>query len=395
MARFDGKNTKQRATTLKITEWSGVTRGAHDGARVTIAKAGKLSPDELIGQALDNEKRDMIEDILENPAYGKTLEERIKHAKELLAATKTSKISAKDYAYVPDPEKPSTWKLPIDTPARVSAAAQALSPEGYRGNTVEIPESDLAEVKRKVREAYKKAYPDKDLPQSLRKQSMTFEEWLKENPGKTEEDFKAEFKKFRALAEMNDLQKSHFNSLTTDVEKAAFIAMSSDERNTTVEMIKSMDETFTNDAGVTIAKSAVGSELFTMLKTQNDEIVKMRNEQVMLKYTGEANSDSRMHLPGDEIAKAKALQYIDAAPEEIRKTIGEMLNAGNGAMKESLTVKASAGGENHTPTVALQKMNAMVQKHMTDHNVTKFAAMEALAKNAEYCALEEEARGEA
>lgn len=374
MARFDGKNTKQRATTLKITEWSGVTRGAHEGARVTIAKAGKLSPDELIGQALDNEKRDMIEDILENPAYGKTLEERIKHAKELLAATKTSKISAKDYAYVPDPEKPSTWKLPIDTPARVSAAAQALSPEGYRGNTVEIPESDLAEVKRKVREAYKKAYPDKDLPQSLRKQSMTFEEWLKENPGKTEEDFKAEFKKFRALAEMNDLQKSHFNSLTTDVEKAAFIEMSSDERNTTVEMIKSMDEEYVTSEGVTLRKSRDGAS-FDMLKSMDQKLVKMENERKLELFQKVATSETREHLPGETVAKARALQAIAELPEAVQKTINEMLNAGNDAMKASLTVKAS-----HEAQVRKgeDKLDSLAKAYAKENSVSYSKAYDAI-----------------
>jgi len=71
------------------------------------------------------------------------------------------------YAYVPDPTKPSTWKLklfdmPGDVPNKPSvvltaAAAQALSPAGFRGNQVQIPSADLAGVKQKVRAAWLKA----------------------------------------------------------------------------------------------------------------------------------------------------------------------------------------------------------------------------------------------
>lgn len=82
-------------------------------------------------------------------------------------------LSAKDYAYVPDPDKPSTWKLRIDDAAHVSAACAALSPGGFRGNRVRIPKEDLPAVKRKLRAAWKKFYPGKDpddMPMSIRNQ---------------------------------------------------------------------------------------------------------------------------------------------------------------------------------------------------------------------------------
>lgn len=78
-----------------------------------------------------------------------------------------------DYAYVPDPDKPSTWKLRLtSTPggapdAHIVGAAVAALGKGFRGNKVEIPEADLAAVKIKVKAAWKKANPDKvdeDIP---------------------------------------------------------------------------------------------------------------------------------------------------------------------------------------------------------------------------------------
>lgn len=71
------------------------------------------------------------------------------------------------YAYNPDPEDESKAKLNISDARHVAAAVAALG-KGYRGNKVEIPEADLPAVKRKVRSAYKKFYPDNELPDILK-----------------------------------------------------------------------------------------------------------------------------------------------------------------------------------------------------------------------------------
>lgn len=76
-------------------------------------------------------------------------------------------LTADKYAYVPDPESPSTWKLRIDDAQHVAAAVAALG-KGFRGNKVEIPEQDLAAVKRKVAAAYRKFFPDNEVPEVLK-----------------------------------------------------------------------------------------------------------------------------------------------------------------------------------------------------------------------------------
>lgn len=95
------------------------------------------------------------------------------------------KFRSSDYAYVPDPKKPSTWKLRLtNTPGGapdsgiVGAAAAALGP-GFRGQKVQIPSADRAKVKAKVRAAWKKANPDKDpeeMPEALKKEDYTRED---------------------------------------------------------------------------------------------------------------------------------------------------------------------------------------------------------------------------
>ena len=74
---------------------------------------------------------------------------------------------ASDYAYVPDPKHPSTWKLrltktPGGTPdAGIVGAAIAALGKGFRGQKVDIPAADLPAVKAKIRAAWLKANPDK------------------------------------------------------------------------------------------------------------------------------------------------------------------------------------------------------------------------------------------
>lgn len=80
-------------------------------------------------------------------------------------------FQAGDYAYTPDKESPSTWKLRLtNTPggepdAQIVGAAVAALGEGFRGNRVEIPSGDRAGVIARVRAAWVKANPEKDREQ--------------------------------------------------------------------------------------------------------------------------------------------------------------------------------------------------------------------------------------
>lgn len=95
------------------------------------------------------------------------------------------------FAYVPDPESPSTWKLRLwdsldekETVAQVSRAVAALSPSGFRGNRVQIPAEDLASVKAKVRAAWRRVNgPDRELPAILKRDDSNYLEDIIEKGG--------------------------------------------------------------------------------------------------------------------------------------------------------------------------------------------------------------------
>ncbi len=86
------------------------------------------------------------------------------------------------YAYVPDTDKPSEWKLRIwedpekkVTRAQLGRAAAALSPGGFRGQRVEIPRDALAAVKRKIRAAYRSLdVTDEEMPRWVKESETRF-----------------------------------------------------------------------------------------------------------------------------------------------------------------------------------------------------------------------------
>jgi len=133
----------------------------------------------------------------EEPDEKKT-KEVLKEAESILAwvkeqaAMKTEdgvKFPAAAYAYVPDAEKSSTWKLRLwedpdkkVTRTQLGRAAAALSPGGFRGQRVQIPSADLPAVKRKIRAEYRKLdVEDEDIPRWV-KEVMTRERILNFTP---------------------------------------------------------------------------------------------------------------------------------------------------------------------------------------------------------------------
>lgn len=87
---------------------------------------------------------------------------------------------AEAFAYVPDPDRPSTWKLRLwdsleekVTRAQVGRALAALGPGGFRGNRVEIPAADLPAVRRKILAAWRSVHePDAEVPEVLKQESF-------------------------------------------------------------------------------------------------------------------------------------------------------------------------------------------------------------------------------
>ncbi len=87
------------------------------------------------------------------------------------------------YAYVPDPDEPSGWKIRLwdktkkETAAQIGDAVAALG-KGFRGKKAEIPAADLPGVKAKVKAAWKRVNPDakqEDVPEIFKARQSLLE----------------------------------------------------------------------------------------------------------------------------------------------------------------------------------------------------------------------------
>ncbi|MBU0777779.1 ChaB family protein, partial [Patescibacteria group bacterium] len=138
-------------------------------AKLDAARVKKIVElcQELLSSEEEPEEKKAKETLREATSVLKWLKEQ--------AAMKTEdgvKFPAGAYAYVPDAEKSSTWKLRLwedlekkVTRAQLGRAAAALSPGGFRGQKVQIPSADLPAVKRKIRAEYRKLdVEDEDIP---------------------------------------------------------------------------------------------------------------------------------------------------------------------------------------------------------------------------------------
>ncbi len=112
--------------------------------------------------------------------------QRIKDTMEWVKAQEATKTEdgqsypAAAFAYTPDLDKPSGWKLRLwedpekkVTKKQLGAAAAAFSSGGFRGNRVQLPSNAVAGVKAKIRAAYRRlGVATEDIPKSVMEVEM-------------------------------------------------------------------------------------------------------------------------------------------------------------------------------------------------------------------------------
>lgn len=197
-----------------------------------------------------------------------------------------------------------------------------------------------------------------------------------------------ELAKLRALAAMTDVQKAHHAKLD-EQGQAEFEAFSAEERDAVVKALAVEDESFVGDDGVTVTKSAVGAAAYNVMKSQHQQIAKLRDEADMTRLVKQAESDLK-HLPGEAVVKAKVLKSIERMPQAERDALTAMLKSGDAACADGFKPAAAAGEP--AAGAAEATLDGMVTKYMTEHKVTKSAALKAVYASEEGKALLEEIR---
>lgn len=181
------KDRENRESLAAASAWAQVkTKYKNDDGKWVLKEADMTIYAEIIQEA---SRRGMTN----NPKVQKIVAEGDKAAPEELASVlswlkeqavvKTEdgiEYPASSFAYVPDSDMPSEWKLRLCegaekkvTRAQLGRAAAALSPGGFRGQKVEIPSADLPSVKRKIRTEYRKLdVADEDIPRWVKEAEM-------------------------------------------------------------------------------------------------------------------------------------------------------------------------------------------------------------------------------
>lgn len=222
------------------------------------------------------------------------------------------------FAYVPDKDKTSTRKLRIDDANHVRSAVAALG-KGMMGNKVQIPSKDLPAVKRKVRTAYKKFFPENEVPSVLKSLENEDSDAVSESLNKTADIGINEKKEKQAMSD---------NLTQADLQKALEEARLGWEKEQEVkDLTKSKTQLFgevsflkgNEELVVDLAKSVV----------EGNDIV----EQLINK----ANE----HIAAIEKAHEDALAEEIAAKEEIKKNFGEEKTSITEELKEETSGKLS------------------------------------------------------
>lgn len=230
------------------------------------------------------------------------------------------------FAYVPDPESPSTWKLRLwdsldekETVAQVSRAVSALSPSGFRGNRVQIPAEDLASVKAKVRAAWRQVNgPDRELPAILKRDNSNYlediiekggtdsmnlqENEINDNVNTMSEDF-TETQKQSILSKMGDFIFGKQES----IEKAQTIEVNTANGNFKVVT----DGSMTNPPQVVLNMVDVGTVEEKSGHVGMDEEVKSSDENMV----GKSEDAGTEEAAADVVEKSESVDSVDEGEE--------------------------------------------------------------------------------
>lgn len=351
---------KTKLKKLKITELSQVDAGANQHADVILMKR-----DDTMQKAAT--KREQGEDF---PAAA--------------------------YAYVPDPQSPSTWKLRLwdsldnkETAQQVGRALAAIGP-GFRGQKVSIPSKDMAGVKRKILGAWRKTHESgAEVPSILKQEkSMDIEELTKRL-----EDMEAEVTTLKADKEsltterdealakagMSDAEKAYMNGMDQK-KRPAFMAMSPEERKAMMEEkpMSKADENHQDEVSKRL--DAIEKAHQEELAKRDETIAKMEKQLEMSELTKRVDTEYP-NLPGESLKKALMLGEIEKMSEESQEMLKGIMKAHDEKLAEG-TKEIGKSGDNGAATAG-EKLEKMVKKHADEQSIDMAKAWDAVLRTEE------------
>ena len=230
------------------------------------------------------------------------------------------------FAYVPDPESPSTWKLRLwdsldekETVAQVSRAVSALSPSGFRGNRVQIPAEDLASVKAKVRAAWRQVNgPDRELPAILKRDNSNYLEDIIEKGGTDSMNLQENEINGNVNTMSEDLTETQKQSILSKMGEFIFGKQESIEKAQTIEVNTAngnfkvvTDGSMTNPPQVVLNMVDVGAVEEKSGHMGMDEEMKSSGEDMV----GKSEDAGTEEAAADVVEKSESVDSVDEGEE--------------------------------------------------------------------------------
>lgn len=244
----------------------------------------------------------------------KVLDEQGIESKQAVVKTEADfEYPARCYAYVPDKEKPSTWKLRMCavetteiTREQLGAAAAAFSPGGHRGKKVKLPQEDVAKTKRRIRSEYTKLDVKKeDMPASIKSlEDSDMNEFLKQ------------------LAEAS--KSMHTEELKTQMDE--LLARMEKEDEDRVGILRQMLEVVAqiDDAELRGRLEELVSAMLPQEETELEEEMEIAEEQEVVEEEEKSTDNGSIEIDEEKVVA----QLVKAVHEEIQlDKLSEMLES--------------------------------------------------------------------
>lgn len=236
----------------------------------------------------------------------------------------------------------------------------------------------LPEVESEVVELVQKASTIAGNPVSKAEESMTD---TTEQVAKLQDELatvRKQLEEAEAVSKMSDAEKAYMSGMD-EKAKAEFMKMSAADRKARISKAAETDETVTFK-GATVRKSAVGAEMFAIVKAQADELETVRKAQeeaVAKAETAELEKRAASefgNLPGTPAEIAGVLKALNGNEK------GEaILKAANASLAKAF--EAQGVGDGRTVRKSSDVLETKVSEVMKAQGISRAKAMEAVAKS--------------
>lgn len=177
-----------------------------------------------------------------------------------------------------------------------------------------------------------------------------------------------------ALAKMSDAEKEYMNGMDEEAKKE-FMALSPEDRKQKMAVSKAADATIEVN-GTVIKRSVVGTDMFAVLKAQQDQLAEIQKAATKAKEEAEhatlakRATEEFAHLPGGTEAATTLLKAASGMTDEAKAALDALMKSAEEMAKGNFKpVGKSAGGSGEGKS-ATEQLDDLAKAYASEHNVS-------------------------